>query len=384
MPVENITRAIAHFDLDAFFVSVERMINPALNNKPLIVGWESERGVVAACSYETRKYGVHSAMPMKKALQLCPQAIVIPPSRGQYGAYSQKVTDIIAYAAPVYEKASIDEFYLDLTGLDKFFGCYEFALDLKKKIMQETGLPISFALSINKLVSKIATDTVKPNGQIEIKPGTEQDFLAPMPVEKIPMVGKETTLQLNKMGIFTIAQLAGTSKDTLRTFLGKHGAILWERAHGIDHTPVFTDLEQKSISTENTFEEDIADIKDLEKELHHLTEINSYELRKIHKFTCCVAVKIRYSDFETITRQMTVVPVATEKELMKYVLTLFDKFYQKNRPVRLLGVRYTHLVDQGIQSDLFHQQKKEVKLNEAMDELRNRFGMDSIGSAATE
>lgn len=384
MPIENMTRAIAHFDLDTFFVSVERMINPSLHDKPLIVGWKNERGVVAACSYETRKYGVHSAMPMKKALQLCSQAIVIPPSRGQYSTYSQKVTDIIAHAAPVYEKASIDEFYLDLTGMDKFFGCYQFALDLKKKIMQETGLPISFALSTNKLISKIATDTVKPNGQIEVKPGTEQDFLAPMPVEKIPMVGKETTLQLNKMGIFTIAQLAQSSKDTLRTFLGKHGAILWERAHGIDNTPVFTDLEQKSISTENTFEEDITDIKALENELRHLSEINSYELRKIHKFTCCVAVKIRYSDFETLTRQMTVEPVATEKELMNYGLTLFDKFYQKNRPVRLLGVRYTHLVDHQASSDLFTQPKNDLKLNIVVDNLRNRFGMDSIGRARSE
>lgn len=381
LPSENTKRAIAHFDLDAFFVSVERMINPSLNNKPLIVGWESERGVVAACSYETRKYGVHSAMPMKKALQLCRHATVISPSRGQYSKYSQKVTDIIADAAPVYEKASIDEFYLDLTGLDKFFGCYEFAFDLKKKITEGTGLPVSFALSINKLVSKIATDTVKPNGQIEVKPGTEQDFLAPMPVEKIPMVGKETTFQLNKMGIFTIAQLAQTSKDTLRTFLGKHGAILWERAHGIDNTPVYTGLEQKSISTENTFEEDTSDMTVLEKELRRLNEINSYELRKSNKWTCCVAIKIRYADFETITRQTTVPPLADEKQLLEHILILFRKFYRRNRPVRLLGVRYTHLIDHETPSDLFTQPGNDLRLNKVIDELRSRFGMDSIGKA---
>lgn len=382
MPAEDITRAIAHFDLDAFFVSVERMINPSLKDKPLIVGWESERGVVAACSYETRKYGVHSAMPMKKALKLCPGATVIRPSHGKYSEYSQKVTSLIAAAVPVYEKASIDEFYLDLTGMDKFFGCFQFALDLKKRIMQETGLPISFALSTNKLISKIATDTVKPDGEIEIKPGTEQDFLAPMPVEKIPMVGKETALQLNKMGIFTIAQLAKTPKDTLRTFLGKHGAVLWERAHGIDNTPVYTGLEQKSISTENTFEEDMADINALKKELRKLNGINSYELRKINKYTSCVAVKIRYSDFETITRQMTVAPVATDRELADYVLTLFAKFYQRNRPVRLLGVRYTHLVDQGRQLDLFHQEDNNIPLTKTLDQIKDKFGKDSIGFSA--
>jgi DNA polymerase-4 len=382
MAAEQVTRAIAHFDLDAFFVSVERMVNPSLNDKPLIVGWESERGVVAACSYETRKYGVHSAMPMKKALLLCPQALVVTPSRGKYGEYSQKVTDIIAQAAPVYEKASIDEFYLDLTGMDRFLGCYQFALDLKKKITKDTGLPVSFALSINKLVSKIATDTVKPDGQIEVKPGTEQDFLAPMPVEKIPMVGKETAFQLNKMGIFTIAQLAQTSKDTLRTFLGKHGAILWERAHGIDHTPVYTGLEQKSISTENTFEEDTSDTTALEKELRQLNEINSYELRKINKWTCCVAVKMRYADFETITRQTTVPPLADEKQLAEHILTLFRKFYQRNRPVRLLGVRYTHLTDAGKQPDLFQQEKDEARLNKILDQIKDKFGKDSIGFSA--
>lgn len=308
-------RAIAHFDMDAFFVSVERMKDTSLVGKPLIVGGNSDRGVVAACSYETRKYGVHSAMPMKMALRLCPQAIVVPPGKGDYRHYSQIVSGIIAQDAPLYEKASIDEFYLDLTGLDKFFGCYEWAKALRDKIIRETGLPISFALSSSKLVSKMAVDTVKPNGQIKIDPGTEKDFLAPMPVEKIPMVGKETSLHLHKMGIFTIAQLAQASRDTLRTFFGKHGQLLWERSQGIDLSPVTNQQEQKSISTENTFEENIAAPELLIKELLRLNRENAFELRKTSKLTSCVAIKLRYSDFDTITRQQTIPPTAATDKL---------------------------------------------------------------------
>jgi len=374
-------RAIAHFDLDAFFVSVERLKDSALKDKPLIVGWRSDRGVVAACSYETRKSGVHSAMPMKQALRLCPQAIVVPPSREDYSRLSGVVTGIIREEAPLYEKASIDEFYLDLTGMDKFFGCYTWALRLREKIIRETGLPISFALSINKLVSKIATDTVKPNGHIEIPPGTESAFLAPMAVEKIPMVGPETALQLHKMGIFTILQLSGTPRDTLRTFFGKHGQLLWERSRGIDFSPVVANQEQKSLSSENTFEEDLRDYALIEEELIRLNRRNAYELRKIGKFTCCVAVKIRYADFETVTRQMTVPPVAGDRETSTYVRELLAKYVERGRPVRLLGVRYTHLSDQGKQLDLFSQDPVTGALDKALDQLRDRFGDDSVFSA---
>lgn len=367
-------RSIALFDLDAFFVSVERLLNPSLMDKPLIVGGNGERGVVAACSYETRKFGVHSAMPMKQALQLCPGAVVVPPLHEHYARYSRIVTDIIAKEAPLFEKASIDEFYLDLSGMDKYIGAYAWATALRKQITNETGLPVSFALSVNKLVSKIAVDTVKPNGQIEIKPGTEQDFLAPMPVEKIPMVGRETALRLHKMGIFTIAQLAKSSKDTLRTFLGKNGQLLWERAHGVDHTPVYADLEQKSLSTENTFEKDVTDFSTLENELLRLNNLNAYELRRIHKFTCCIAIKIRYADFETVNRQVTVPPVATDQQTRQVVSSLFKKFYQQNRPVRLLGVRYTHFTDGGQQLDLFNQDEHMLRLNKVLDELKNKYG----------
>lgn len=374
-------RAIAHFDLDAFFVSVERIRDPSLDGKPLIVGWRSDRGVVAACSYETRKFGIHSAMPMRTALQLCPGAVVVPPSRGAYGHYSQMVTKLIGAQAPLYEKASIDEFYLDLTGMDKFFGCYSWAINLRDEIMRRTGLPISFALSVNKLVSKIATDTVKPNGHIEVRPGTEKAFLAPMTVEKIPMVGKETSLQLHKMGIFTIDQLARTSRDTLRTIFGKHGQLLWERSQGIDNSPVVTYQEQKSLSSENTFEADITDPLAVERELLRLNKQAGAQLRRIRKFTCCVAIKIRYADFETVTRQLTVPPVSDDHETALVITELLRKSYQRNRPVRLLGVRYTHLTDRGKQTDLFHQDLSQQALRQTLDELRAKFGDESIQSA---
>lgn len=373
MENENNIRSIAHFDMDAFFVSVERLIAPSLKDKPLIVGGNGERGVVAACSYETRKFGVHSAMPMKQALRLCPHATVIPPAHEHYARYSRIVTDIMIRETPLFEKASIDEFYIDLTGMEKYIGAYAWATSLRKQIMEETGLPVSFALSVNKLVSKIAVDTVKPNGQIEIKPGTEKDFLAPMPIEKMPMVGRETALHLHKMGIFTIAQLADSSRDTLRTFFGKNGQLLWERAHGIDNTPVYANQEQKSLSTENTFENDERDFSLLETELIRLNVLNGYELRKINKFTCCIAIKIRYADFETVSRQITVPPLVADQQTGRVVRDLFRKFYQRNRPVRLLGVRYTHFTDGGKQLDLFNQDEDLLRLNKALDELKERY-----------
>jgi DNA polymerase-4 len=375
------TRAIAHFDLDAFFVSVERKVNPRLEGKPLIVGWHSERGVVAACSYETRKFGVHSAMPMKNALRLCPDAWVVPPSRGRYGQYSAQVTELIAEAAPIFEKASIDEFYLDLTGMDRFVGCYRWAVALRQRIIRETGLPVSFALSVNKLVSKIAVDTVKPNGQIEILPGREREFLAPMAVEKIPMVGPETALKLHKMGIFTIAQLAASSLDTLRTFLGKQGKVLWERAQGIDFSPVCGHQEQKSISTETTFETDLRDYATIAQELLRLNRINARALRRTGKYASCISIKIRYADFETVNRQVTVPPTSTDAQTGAYVRTLLEKTYQRNRPVRLLGVCYTKLDGQLMWPDLFSEEASPDRLTRTLDSLKDRFGEDAIGPA---
>ncbi len=353
VPKESLSRVVAHFDLDAFFVSVERKLNPELEDQPLIVGGKSGRGVVAACSYETRKFGVHSAMPMVSALRLCPDAIVVPPDRASYVRYSHIVTRIISRQVPTIEKASIDEFYIDYTGMGNFDQCYEKATRLRQEIIMKTGLSISFALSVNKLISKIAVDTVKPNGQIRIDPGTEAGFLAPMAVEKIPMVGPETAARLHKMGIFTIAQLAQSSKDTLRTFFGKQGQDLVDRARGIDHTPVSDVRKHKSISTETTFEKDISDRAVLEKEFVRINARNAVQLKKSNYYTSCVAIKIRFHDFETISRQMTIPPTFSEEQLRKYVRQLFRKYDERNKSVRLIGVRYSSLITEGFQLDIF-------------------------------
>lgn len=375
---DSFVRAIALFDLDAFFVSVERKLNPELEEQPLIVGGKGNRAVVAACSYETRKYGVHSAMPMVQALRLCPNALVVSPNRPQYIVHSRMVTEIIAQQIPLFEKASIDEFYVDFSGLGDFAECYVIATELREKIIEETQLVISFALSKNKLVSKIAVDTVKPNGQILVEPGTEAAFLAPMKIEKIPMVGKETAARLHKLGIFTIDQLAHSSKDTLRTFFGKHGEILIDRAKGIDNSPVKDDRKHKSISTETTFDEDLSEVRALKEAFSKLNKKNAYQLRKSGTFTSCVAIKMRFNDFQTISRQMTIDPTTSEKKLEKRVFRLFQQYYVESsyngKKVRLIGVRYSGLVNEGFQLDLFETNTKEAGLEATIRRLKEKYG----------
>lgn len=380
---QDTVRAIAHFDLDAFFVSVERLKDPSLEGRPLIVGGLSGRGVVAACSYETRAFGVHSAMPMVHALKLCPGAVVVPPRHGDYGDFSRRVTEMIAREAPRYEKASIDEFYLDLTGMGTHETIFAWASGLRERIIRETGLPISFALSLNKLVSKVATDTVKPNGRVHVPPGTEKAFLAPLAVEKMPGIGPETAQWLHRVGIFTLGQLAASSKDTLSTLFGRQGLVLWRRANGIDDSEISMDREQKSLSSETTFDEDIREKSILEKTLLKLNAENGRELRRIRRFCSCVAIKIRYADFETITRQQTIPATASSHKLFTAARQLLDRFYTGQKAVRLLGIRYSQLIEGGQQLDLFDNEDTQVKLYKTIDELNQRFGPGSIFPATS-
>jgi DNA polymerase-4 len=249
-------RHIAHFDLDAFFVAVECLKNSRLKGKPLLVGGSGDRGVVAACSYEARRFGIHSAMPMKLARRLCPEAIVIRGDMESYGKYSRLVTDIMQDSVPLFEKASIDEFYVDLSGMDKFFGCRRFAGELKTKVLKESGLIVSYGLASNKLISKVATDEIKPNGQLEIAFAKEKSFLAPLPVQKLPGIGKETAYKLIRRGVETIRTLSEIPVEMLETMMGAMGVELWRKANGVDESPVIPYREQKSISTERTFETD--------------------------------------------------------------------------------------------------------------------------------
>ncbi|HJT72382.1 MAG TPA: DNA polymerase IV [Chitinophaga sp.] len=367
-------RSIAHFDLDCFFVSVECRDDNSLKGKPLLVGGMSDRGVVAACSYEARRYGIHSAMPMKTALKLCPHAIVRKGDPEKYSNLSREVTEIIANHAPLYEKSSIDEFYLDLTGMDKFFGSMKWTAELRQEIMRETQLPISFGLASNKMISKVATNEAKPNGQMEIFFGEEKSFLAPMPVEKLPMVGKETAAQLRRRGVETIKTLSEVPITLLEAWLGKNGISLWNKANGLDDSPVIPYHEQKSISTENTFHTDTIDMKFMHAELVRMTEKIAFELRQQNKLTGCVTVKIRYSDFETVTKQMTIPYSSSDHILLEKVKELFHKLYDRRLLVRLIGVRFSHLVHGNHQISLFDDTQEMISLYQAIDNIKNRFG----------
>mgnify|MGYP001191475092 CR=1 FL=1 len=373
---------IAHFDLDSFFVSVEILNNPLLKGKPVLVGGY-ERGVVAACSYEARKYGIHSAMPMKKAMQLCPQAIVTNASRGDYSKFSRWVTDIIAAKVPRFEKASIDEFYIDMTGMDKFFGVSKYAQELRQIIIKETGLPISGGLSSAKFISKIATNEAKPNGFLEVPHGKETAFLWPLPVEKINGVGKQTEIQLKSLGLYTIEDIAKTPMEILEKKLGKWGESLWQKAHGIGSTEINTDWVQKSMSHENTFDSDYKDIDFLHKELVRLTEKTAYSLREDEKLTGCITVKIRYSNFETTSKQEVIDYTALDDQLIAKVKNLFDKHYQNGRPVRLLGVRFSQLIPFTMQMSLFDNNTEKLSLYKAVDDIKDRFGSKVVVKGAT-
>jgi len=373
---------IAHFDLDSFFVSVEIRNNPSLQGKPVVVGGY-ERGVVAACSYEARKFGIHSAMPMKKALQLCPQVIVTNASRGDYSKYSRWVSDIIASKVPLFEKASIDEFYIDLSGMDKFFGVSQYAKDLRQLITSETGLPISCGLASARFIAKMATNEAKPNGFLEIPHGKETAFLWPLGIEKINGVGKQTEQHLKSYGIYTIEDIAKTPIEHLEKIAGKWGEALWHKAHGIGSTEITTDWEQKSMSHENTFDSDYTDTSFLYNELVRLTEKTAYSLREDEKLTGCVTVKIRYSDFETTSRQETVDYTALDDVLIAKVKDLFNKSYQKARPVRLLGVRFSQFIPFTMQMNLFENNVEKLGLYKVVDNIKNQFGSKVISKATT-
>lgn len=373
---------IAHFDLDSFFVSVEILNNPSLKGKPVLVGGY-ERGVVAACSYEARKFGIHSAMPMKRALQLCPQAIVTNSSRGDYSRYSRWVTDIIAEKVPLFEKASIDEFYIDLTGMDKFFGVSKYARELREHIRHKTGLPISAGLSSAKFISKMATNEAKPNGFLEVLPGRETEFLWPLGIEKINGVGQHTEQKLKSLGIHTIEDLARTPLEWLTRHVGKWGESLWEKAHGRGSARIEPDWEQKSMSHENTFDTDHTDPAFLMAELVRLTEKTAYALREDQKLTGCVTVKVRYNDFETVTRQESIDYTALDDRLIAISRNIFQKLWQKGRPVRLLGVRFSHFIPFSIQMSLFEDEASRLNLYKAVDEIKNQFGDGMMRKAST-
>jgi DNA polymerase IV len=375
-------RSILHLDLDTFFVSCERLLDSKLNNRPVLIGGTSDRGVVAACSYEARQFGIHSAMPMKMARMLCPQAVIIRGNHESYSNFSHLVTDIIRDQSPLFEKASIDEFYVDISGMDKYVTTsYLWAKELREKIIKETHLPISFGLSTNKTVAKIGTGEAKPNNHLLIAGGTEKSFLSPLSVKKIPMVGDQTYSKLRSLGVEKIRTVQEMPMELMETVLGQNGLVIWKKANGIDPTPVVPFHERKSISAEQTFEKDTTDVEKLRSIVIAMAENLAFQLRNEEKITACVSVKIRYSDFQTHTKQKRIAYTSLDQTLISTVLELFDSVYNRRILIRLIGVKFSHLVGGNYQIKLFDDSQKLVNLYLAMDKIRNRYGQDAVKRA---
>lgn len=373
---------ILHLDLDTFFVSCERLIDSRLQKRPLLVGGTGDRGVVAACSYETRLFGVHSGMSMKVAKRLCPEAVTIRGNTSIYSKYSQIVTEIVKEKVPLFEKASIDEFYADLTGMDTFFGSYKYASELRQRIIKESGLPISFGLSGNKIVSKVATGEAKPNNQLLINEGFEKEFMAPLSIRKIPSVGEKTYQILRNLGIEKVKVIQEMPVEMLVSVLGLNGRTIWKRANGIDNPPLIPFHERKSISTERTFNKDTIDMKKLSQTIFAMAENLAYQLRKGDKLAAVIVIKIRYSDFNTYTKQVKIPYTSADHIIIPTVVALFKKLYQRRLLIRLVGVKMTDIVSGSYQINLFDDSEQMLDLYNAMDAIRNKYGALSVTRAA--
>ena len=374
-------RAIVHMDLDTFFVSCERLQESKLNGIPVIIGG-GDRGVVASCSYEARYFGVRSAMPIKMALKLCPDAKIIRGDYERYSKFSKEVTEIIQEKVPVLEKASIDEFYMDLSGMDQFFGCYQWTKEIAESVTKNTGLPISFALSTNKTVSKIGTGESKPVGRFEIPAKNINSFLNPLSIRKIPMVGEVTFQLLSRVGIRKIQTLAEMPVLVLQQMIGKNGAELWKKANGIDLNPVIPDSERKSLSKEHTFTNDTMDIFEIKRLISEMAESLAYQLRQEKWLTSTVVLKIRYANFDTETKQMKISYTSIDHTLARVALDLFEKLYTRRMRLRLVGLRFTNLVHGTYQMNLFEDSEELMNLYQAMDRMKNRFGKNALGRAS--
>ncbi|MFI5137702.1 MAG: DNA polymerase IV [Sphingobacteriales bacterium] len=375
-------RVIMHIDLDSFFVSVERKFDPSLIGKPVLIGGSADRGVVASCSYEARKFGIHSAMPMRQAMKLCPQAIIVRGTHGRYSEASREVTEIIRQSVPLYQKTSVDEFYIDYTGMDRFHNCYQHATELRRRIIRETELPISFGMSSCKTVSKMATCQAKPNGQLYIPHGMEKAFLAPLNISKIPGLGESTSAKLYQYGIEKIGDLQQSNLKFLETILGRAGKYIWDKANGIDESVIIPHSERRSISTEHTFGSNIADQQKIETILVSMTEELASKLRRENMVASCLAIKVRYANFETHTQQQKIALTAAEHILIPGIKNLLKEAWNQHRPIRLIGVRLSNLCSGGYQINLFEDNEERIKLYQAMDKINFKFGEKTVCRAA--
>ncbi|MBN2755969.1 MAG: DNA polymerase IV [Bacteroidales bacterium] len=373
-------RQILHLDLDTFFISVERLINSKLIDKPVIVGGFSDRSVVASCSYETRRFGVHAGMPMKLAKRLCSEAIILRGDMDNYSKYSGLITEIIKEKAPVFEKASIDEFYIDLTGMDKFFGSQKWSKELRNFITKESGLPISLGLSTNKTTSKITTNEAKP-GELFIPEQLVLPFIQPLSIKKMPGIGNKTFRILRQMGIYTIKNLSDIPLPTMEYTFGKNGVNFWKKSNGIDNTPIIPYQEPKSISIEKTFDKDSTDYNHMLELIVLMTERLCFQLRKQNKLTGIISVKIRYSNFETPTLQRKISYTSFDYHIEDVAKDLFGRIYNRRLSVRLIGLKFDKLIYGTQQLQLFDDKVKLSKLYKEVDFLKKKFGHKIIRKA---
>jgi DNA polymerase-4 len=379
-------RTIFHLDMDTFFVSVERIMNPKLKGKPVVVGGDPKygKGVVAACSYEAREYGLHSAMPIRKAYSLCPHAIYLHGHHEEYTRYSHLVKNILNKYAPVLEQASIDEFYIDFSGCKHIYGSFKtLALIIQREINNKLALPCSIGIASNKTTAKIASDFKKPNGITYISPGEEKDFLSDLPVQVIPGVGKVTLKDLNQKGIYFIRDITNLPKDYFSAAFGKYGSDLWEKASGNGTKYLSVEREQKSISHETTFLNDVLSIKKIEETLFTLSAKLSQSLKENNWIASTISFKLRYSDFNTITRARTIPHTDDPAAIYNTVRELFYKNFTRRVAIRLVGIRLTNFLGKSEQLFLFDDNfTKRERIIGAINKIRARYGFSSISFGA--
>jgi DNA polymerase-4 len=375
-------RTIVHLDFDNFFSEVECQRNPLLLGQPLIIGGGKDRGIVASCNDLARRHGVRSSMPVSLATRLCPHAKVLRGDMDVYSRYSHKVTEMIQYKAPLMEKAGINEFYIDVSGMDKFFGCLKWTSELGEFISKESGLPLSFGLSVNKTVSKIATGEARPHGNRYVPQPEVKPFLDPLSIKKIPALGDVTFQLLSRIGIRTIQTLSEMPVDMLTELLGPNGAELWKKANGIDDKPVEPYQEKRSVSAEQSFVQDTIDLVKIRSTLTAMTEKLGFQLRLSESLCSLVVVKIRYNNQDTHTRQCRIPYTSQDHILIKTVISLFDQLYERRMRLRLVGVRFAGLVRGSSQISLFEDTTELVSLYQAIDRMKTRFGDTAVQRGA--
>ena len=375
------TRAVLHVDMDAFYASVEQHDDPTLAGQPLIVGWDGGRGVVAAASYEVRRYGVHSAMPMRTALRLCPQAVCVRPRMRRYQEVSRVVFGVFHEVTPLVQGLSLDEAFLDVTASQHLpGGAVAIARHIKRRIAELTGLTASVGIAPNKLVAKIASDLMKPDGLTVVEPERVHALLDPLSVRRLPGLGRKTGAKVEAAGIATLGELRSAPDAVLWPLFGRYTALMRERASGADERPVLPEVEEKSLSAEETFEHDIGDPRDLRRQLARLADLAASRLRARGLQTSCIGVKIRRGDFTTFTRQRAVSPPTGEARAVAGVAAeLLARWLSANpgAKLRLLGVVLTELTP-AAQLGLFEDARRAGRLDAALDEARARFGSGAL------